>query len=91
MINAKNKLNIRDTAKNRLRSIEVLVSGDCAMDAEWYSHFSRRLKSLSREKLEEMLVEFGKIITNCHTVSHGYNSKCCKGQGKEIMDSLLRF
>ena len=78
----------KDTAENRLKAIEVLVGGDYGLDAEWYNHFSKR--NLSREKIEDFVVEFGKIITNCYVISHGFNSKCCKGKGKEMMEFLLQ-
>ena len=77
------------TIKDRLKAIEVLVGGDYGLDAEWYSHFEKRTKQLSREKLEEFVIEFGKIITNVYVISHGGNSECCKGKGKEIVDLLL--
>ena len=79
---------MEDTAENRLKAIEMLVGGDYGLDAEWYSHFSKKLKGLSREKLEEFVVEFGKIITNVYILSHGGNSECCKGKGKEIIELL---
>jgi len=77
----------KDTAENRLKAIEILVGGDYGLDAEWYSHFS--VKSLSRGKLEEFVIEFGKIITDCYILSHGFNSVCCKGKGEETMELLL--
>ena len=79
----------KDTAENRLKAIEILVGGDYGLDAEWYSHFSKKLKSLSREQLEGFVIEFGKIITDCYILSHGFNSVCCKGKGEETMELLL--
>ena len=78
----------KDTVENRLRAIEAVVGGDYGMDAEWYSHFSNRRKKLSREKLEEYVEEFGKMITICYLLAHGGNSECCKGKGKEYLEIL---
>ena len=79
------------TIKDRLKAIEILVGGDYGMDAEWYSHFEKRTKELSREKLVDFVVEFGKIITSVYVISHGGNSKCCGGMGKEIVESLINI
>ena len=78
------------TTKDRLEAIEILVGGDSGLDAELYSHFEGKTKGLSREKLEEFVVTFGKIITNVLIISHGGVSECCKGKNEEIVKALLK-
>jgi len=82
-------MNKEITTEDRLKAIEILVGGDYGLDAEWYSHFEKKTKALSREKIEEFVIEFGKIITNVYIISHGGNSECCKGKGEEIVSLLL--
>ena len=45
------------TTEDRLKATEILVSGDYGMDAEWYSHFEKKTKALSRKKLYEEGIE----------------------------------
>ena len=79
------------TTEDRLKAIEILVGGDYGQDADWYSCFEKKTKALSREKLEEFVIEFGKIITNVYVISHGGNSKCCEGKGAELVSNLLNI
>ena len=79
----------KDTSLNRLKAIETLVGSDFGLDAEWYSAFPEKMKGLSRKRLEEMIVDFGKTITDCYVISHGFVAKCCKGRHfKDVKDLL---
>jgi hypothetical protein len=79
------KLELKDTAKTRLQAIEGLVGGDYGLDAEWAVAFAQSIKKASRKDLEKAVVDFGRIINDCYVIAHGWNSKCCRGKGKEFL------
>jgi hypothetical protein len=80
---------MKDTAKNRLKAIESLVGGGCGLDAEWDYAFPEELKKYTRKGLEKQLSLYGKVITDIYILSHGFNSKCCKGKGYEMLKPLI--
>jgi hypothetical protein len=86
---------VKDTLKNRMRAIEACTGSDAAFDID--CSFMRhgegqeeRYKLLSREKLEELYVEASAIINQVWALSHGHNSNCCKGRGKELIEPAIK-
>jgi hypothetical protein len=85
---AKEKV-IKDTANNRLKAIELLLTCCGGEDIE-YNCLPKIIKKLPRKELEESLKTANKLLIDSYKLSHGFVSRCCKGKGRELMKALLK-
>ena len=79
-----------DTLKNRMKAIESCVAMDGAFDIDCIVYRNKFLLQEPKEKLIELLKSADKIITDVYKLSHGYNSKCCKGNGAKLIEPRIK-
>lgn len=79
---------MKDSASKRIKAIEVLVGGDVAFDIDAWRYGINKIKT--KEDALKMLKDASEIIGNVYKLSHGWNSKCCKGSGAHLIEPLLK-
>ncbi len=79
---------MKDTLKNRIKAIESAVAMDEAFEIDCAAAFHP--EKLNKKTLLKLLKLSDSIITDVYHLSHGYNSKCCKGKGADKISPLIK-